>query len=54
MILSKKGTTIIEVKPEKCDRIERGKVFELKEACFEVLVLGNLWVIAFTTHQVAI
>ena len=37
MILAKKGTTIIEVKPEKFDRNERGKVFEIIKACFEVI-----------------
>ena len=46
IILAKKGTTIIEVKPEKFDRNERGKVFEKIKACFEVPVIGHLWVIA--------
>ena len=32
IILAKKRTTIIEVKPEKCDCNERGKVFEKKHA----------------------
>ena len=42
IILRKKGTTIIEVKPEKCDRNERGKVFEIIKACCEVPVIGHL------------
>ena len=46
IILAKKGTTIIEVKPEKFDRNERGKIFEIIKACFEVPVIGHLWVIA--------
>ena len=46
IILVKKGTTIIEVKPEKFDRTERGKTFEIIKACFEVPVIGHLWVIA--------
>ena len=46
LILAKKGTTIIEVKPEKVDRNERGKIFEIIKARFEVLVIGHLWVIA--------
>ena len=45
-ILAKKGTTIIEVKREKFERYDRGKVFEIIKACFEVPVLGHLWVIA--------
>ena len=45
MILAKKGTTIIEAKPEKFVRNDRGKVFEKIKACFEVPVLGHLWVI---------
>ena len=46
IILAKKGTTIIKVKPEKFDRNERGKIFEIIQACFEVPVIGHLWVIA--------
>ena len=46
VILAKKRTTIIEVKPEKCDWNERGKVFKIKKPCFEVPVIGHLWVIA--------
>ena len=46
IILAKKGTTIIEVKPEKFDRNERGKIFEILKACFEVPAIGYLWVIA--------
>ena len=46
IILAKKGTTIIEVKPENFDRNERGKTFEIIKACFEVPVIGHLWVIA--------
>ena len=45
IILAKKETTIIEVEAEKFDRHERGKVFEIK-TCFEVPVIGHLWVIA--------
>ena len=47
IILAMRGTTIIEVKPEKFDRNERGKTFEIIKACFEVPVIGHLWVIAF-------
>ena len=46
IILANKGTTIIEVKPEKFNRNERGKIFETIKACFEVPVIGHLWVIA--------
>ena len=46
MIFAKKGATIIEVKREKFDRNDRGKVFEIIKACFEVPVSGHLWVIA--------
>ena len=46
MILAKKGTTIIEVKPKKFDRNDRGKVFQIIKACFEVPVIGHLWAIA--------
>ena len=46
IILAKKGTTIIEVKPEKFDRNERGKMFDIIKACFEVTVTGHLGVIA--------
>ena len=45
IILAKKGTTKKEVKPEKFDRNERGKIFEIIKACFEVPVIGHLWVI---------
>ena len=38
--------TIVEVQPEKLDRNERGKVFELIKACLEVTVVGHLGVIA--------
>ena len=43
-ILAKKATT--KVKPEKFERNDRGKVFEITKACFGVPVLGHLWVIA--------
>ena len=47
MILAEKGMAITEVKPEKSHRNERGnKVFEILKACFKVLVLGYLLVIA--------
>ena len=46
IILAKEATTIIEVKPEKFDSNERGKIFEIIKACFEVPVIGHLWVIA--------
>ena len=46
MILAKKGTIIIEVKPKKFDRNDRGKVFQIIKACFEVPVIGHLWAIA--------
>ena len=46
IILAKKGTTIIEVKPEKFDRNERGKIFEIIKACFKLPVIVHLWVIA--------
>ena len=44
--VSKKRTTIIEVKPEKFDRNERRKVLEILKACLEKPVLGSLWVMA--------
>ena len=44
--LAKKGTTIIDVKPEKFESNKRGKIFEIIKACFEVPNIGNLWVIA--------
>ena len=46
IILAKKGTTLIEIKPEMFDRNEREKIFEIIKACFEVPVIGHLWVIA--------
>ena len=54
MILAKKGTTIIEIKPEKFDRNKREKVFEITIACFEGPVRGHLWVIALYNSKVAI
>ena len=41
----RRKTTIVEAEPEKFDRNERGKVFEIIKACFEVPVLGHFWVI---------
>ena len=46
IILATKGTTIIEVKPDKFDRNEQAKIFEIIEACFEVPAVGHLSVIA--------
>ena len=46
MILAKKGTKIIEVKPKKFDRNDRGKVFEIIKAGSEVPVIGHVWVMA--------
>ena len=46
IILAKRGTIIIEVKPEKFDRNGQGKIFEIIKACFEVPVIGHLWVTA--------
>ena len=52
MILAMKGTTKIEVQQEKFKKNERGKVFEILKACFEVPVLGHLWVIALYNSPV--
>ena len=46
MILAKKGTTIIEVKTVTFDKNDRGKVFEVIKAFFEVPILGHPCVIA--------
>ena len=51
MILAKNGTTKREVKPESFDRNELRKVFEILQACFEVPVLGHLWVTALYNPQ---